>query len=67
MQNPFELKEGRFIVLLNEEGQYSLWPASFDIPLGWKMVLSEHSKDDCVNYINKNWTDMRPNSLKLNN
>jgi uncharacterized protein YbdZ (MbtH family) len=27
-----------FIALINEEGQYSIWPAKKEIPAGWKNV-----------------------------
>ncbi len=35
MTNPFDDEEGEFLVLVNDEGQHSLWPVQFDIPEGW--------------------------------
>ena len=32
MTNPFEDEKGVYHVLINEEGQHSLWPAFKDVP-----------------------------------
>lgn len=64
MSNPFENEEMNYFVLMNEEGQYSLWPAFLDVPSGWKIVYGEESRGLCLAYINSNWKDMRPNRLK---
>ncbi|MGV9856268.1 MbtH family protein [Streptomyces sp. NPDC003442] len=63
MSNPFENAEGRFFVLVNEEQQYSLWPAFAEVPAGWTVVHGEDTRDACLEHINQNWTDMRPKSL----
>lgn len=54
----------RFKVLLNDEGQYSIWPALKDIPNGWMDAGFEGDKAQCTEYIDKTWTDMRPLSLQ---
>ena len=64
MSNPFEDHDGIFLVLVNEEGQHSLWPAYIDVPKGWNVVYGESNRQDCVNYITLNWKDIKPNSLK---
>jgi MbtH protein len=61
--NPFEDENGTYHVLLNNEGQHSLWPSFIAVPSGWKIVLKSESRAACLDYIEKNWTDMRPNSL----
>jgi MbtH protein len=61
--NPFEDEEGKYYALINEEGQYSLWPAFIDVPEGWTIVHGEESRKSCLDYIEENWTDMRPKSL----
>ncbi len=38
MANPFENADGTYLVLINEEGQYSLWPGFIDVPSGWTVV-----------------------------
>jgi MbtH protein len=61
--NPFEDPEQTYLVLVNDEGQHSLWPAFVDVPAGWTTVLPEGPRDAALDYIDKNWTDMRPKSL----
>jgi MbtH protein len=65
MSNPFENENGIYNVLINEEGQHSLWPSFLVIPEGWSIIYWEESRQDCLEYINKNWTDLQPKSLKL--
>jgi MbtH protein len=61
--NPFEDPDGRYLVLVNEEGQHSLWPSFVDVPAGWETVFGESDREACLEYVEKNWTDMRPKSL----
>jgi MbtH protein len=63
MTNPFDDENGTFIVLVNDEGQYSLWPSFADVPAGWNSVHEPASRQACLDYINQTWTDMRPRSL----
>lgn len=51
-------------VVVNHEEQYSLWPVDRDLPLGWSSVGGPMSKEDCLSYIERVWTDMRPLSLR---
>ncbi|MEU4685784.1 MbtH family protein [Streptomyces xinghaiensis] len=63
MSNPFESEHGEYTVLVNTEGQYSLFPASAaGVPEGWRRVLTG-SRQTCTDHIGENWTDMRPQSL----
>ncbi|HEX5121125.1 MAG TPA: MbtH family protein [Pseudonocardiaceae bacterium] len=61
--NPFDLPEGSFLVLINDEGQYSLWPSFADVPPGWRQVHGPAPKAACADYVESNWTDMRPRTL----
>src|SRR5262245_39279606 len=63
MANPFEDENGVYHVLVNDEGQHSLWPSFVDVPKGWTIVHQSDTRSACLDYINRNWTDMRPNSL----
>ena len=65
MSNPFEKDDETYLVLINEEAQYSLWPSFIDVPRGWKIVLPASSRQQCLDYVNEHWTDMRPRSLVL--
>jgi MbtH protein len=57
-------EDSRYQVLLNDEEQYSLWPADKEIPAGWRAAGKEGSKQECVDYVDEVWTDMRPRSLR---
>lgn len=63
MTNPFEDETGEFVVLVNEEAQYSLWPAWKDVPAGWSVVGPRGARQECLDFIEATWTDMRPRSL----
>jgi MbtH protein len=56
--------DAQYQVLINDEEQYSLWPADQDIPAGWRAVGKEGDKADCMAYVDEVWTDMRPRSLR---
>ncbi|MER6346585.1 MbtH family protein [Streptomyces sp. NPDC001595] len=61
--NPFDDDEARFLVLANDEGQHSLWPAFADVPEGWTVVHPEDTRQACLDHVDRTWTDMRPRSL----
>jgi MbtH protein len=51
-------------VVINDEEQFSIWPANQENALGWKDVGQTGTKQECLDYINQSWTDMRPLSLR---
>jgi MbtH protein len=51
-------------VVVNDEEQYSIWPADRDNPLGWRDAGKSGLKAECLEHINRVWTDMRPLSLR---
>jgi MbtH protein len=53
-----------YVVVVNEEEQYSIWPAARDIPGGWKAAPKTGTRDECLAYIKQVWTDMRPLSVR---
>ncbi|GLZ40768.1 MbtH family protein [Actinokineospora sp. NBRC 105648] len=61
--NPFDDENGTFHALVNDEGQYSLWPTFADVPAGWSIVFGADTRAACLAYIETTWTDMRPRSL----
>jgi MbtH protein len=61
--NPFEDEDANYFVLINDEGQHSLWPVFADVPDGWEVIFGEDGRQECLDFIEKNWTDMRPKSL----
>ncbi|MCG7523234.1 MbtH family protein [Streptomyces sp. OfavH-34-F] len=63
MTNPFDDETARFVVLVNDENQHSLWPQSVAVPAGWTRVFGPDERAACLRHIEENWTDMRPKSL----
>jgi MbtH protein len=63
MANPFEISDGSYYVLINAEGQYSIWPSFVEVPAGWTIFYGLETRQSCLDYINTHWNDMRPNSL----
>jgi len=63
MTNPFEIPDARYCALINDEGQYSLWPEHLDVPSGWIVAHGPDSRQACLDHINNTWVDMRPRSL----
>ena len=51
-------------VVINQEEQYSIWPADRSNPPGWNDVGKSGPKAECLAYIKEVWTDMRPASLR---
>jgi MbtH protein len=54
-----------YMVVINGEEQYSIWPKNKVLPRGWHAVGEEGRKPQCLEYIDRTWTDMRPLSLRL--
>lgn len=51
-------------VVINAEGQYSLWPAERENPAGWTDAGKSGPKEECLAFVDEVWTDMRPLSLR---
>jgi len=56
--------ERQYVVVVNDEEQYSLWPREKAIPQGWRSTGTEGTESDCLKYVDEVWTDMRPLSLR---
>jgi MbtH protein len=64
MTNPFEDENRLYRVLINDEDQHSLWPDWIDIPDGWRALFGPTGHAECLEYVEANWTDLRPRSLR---
>lgn len=53
-----------FDVVANDQDQHSIWPKAKSVPLGWHSKGFSGTKEQCLEYIRKNWTDIRPKSLR---
>ena len=60
MTNPFEDPEATYYALINEQDQYSLWPAAIEVPAGWSVAHGPADRAACLEHIEINWTDIRP-------
>jgi MbtH protein len=60
----FDDEQALFEVVVNDEDQYSIWPADRELPAGWRAAGKHGNKADCLAYIKIVWTDMRPLSLR---
>lgn len=63
--NPFDDPDGRFLVLVNGEGQHSLWPSFAEVPGGWTIAFDENTREACLDFVETHWTDLRPRSLAV--
>ncbi len=53
-----------YTVVVNDEEQYSIWPADRALPAGWREAGKKGQKAECLEHIKAVWTDMRPSSLR---
>ncbi|WP_327110319.1 MbtH family NRPS accessory protein [Nocardia sp. NBC_01730] len=63
MTNPFDDDAAKFYVLINEEGEHSLWPVVAAAPGGWTIAYGAADRKSCLRYVETHWVDMRPKSL----
>ncbi|KRV49167.1 protein mbtH [Wenjunlia vitaminophila] len=63
MADPFSDPNADYLVLVNAEGQHSLWPASAQVPAGWEVTHGPTGRQDCLEFVEGSWRDMRPATL----
>ncbi|WUI00871.1 MbtH family protein [Spirillospora sp. NBC_00431] len=61
--NPFEDEDGTYFVLIGDEGRHSLWPVFADVPDGWQVIFGPAGRQDCLEFVERSWTEMRPGGL----
>ncbi len=54
----------RYLVVINHEEQYSIWPEHRDIPLGWEKEGFSGTKEECLAHIDDVWKDITPKSVR---
>ncbi|WP_030327231.1 MbtH family protein [Streptomyces sp. NRRL B-3229] len=59
-----DAQEQTYLVVLNDEEQYSIWWADRALPAGWHQEGTSGTKEECLARIGDVWTDMRPKSLR---
>lgn len=63
MNNPFDDNTATFRVLVNELQQHSLWPSFADVPSGWVVACGPADREECLDFVEQNWTDITPRRL----
>ncbi|WP_020496650.1 MbtH family protein [Sciscionella marina] len=53
-----------YTVVVNDEDQYSTWPADREPPAGWSRTGPRGSKQNCLAYIDRVWDNVLPRSLR---
>lgn len=66
MSEDSDVSEGQYLVVVNGEEQYSIWWADRELPLGWRKEGKAGSQAECLEHIERVWTDMRPLSVRQN-
>ncbi|GAA3776876.1 MbtH family NRPS accessory protein [Streptomyces phyllanthi] len=67
MQAPLEYEaretlqcaDGAYLMLVDEEGRYSVWPSGVVIPRGWTLVLTTTERKKAVEAIGGRLPDLR--------
>ena len=55
---------GTFVVVINDEGQYSIWFADRELPAGWREGGPRGTRDECLRHIEDVWTELTPASVR---
>ncbi|MFI8434686.1 MbtH family protein [Streptomyces sp. NPDC079020] len=56
--------DAAYKVVVNHEEQYSIWPADRATPAGWSEAGVEGGRAECLDHINRVWTDITPLSVR---
>lgn len=54
----------KYVVVVNDEEQYSIWFADRDLPLGWTAEGKSGTREECLAHIGEVWTDLTPRSVR---
>ena len=57
-------KQQLYSVVINIEKQFSVWPVGKGVPRGWRIVNGPAAKAECLAFIDANWIDMTPATLR---
>lgn len=55
--NPFDNETLTFVVLKNQNEQFSLWPTFAEEPGGWQRMYGPAERLNCLEFIDRNWKD----------
>lgn len=60
-----QVDEDRYVVVVNDEEQYSIWEDGAPVPGGWTPTGFTGDRSACLAHIEAIWTDLRPRSLRV--
>ncbi|WP_282082591.1 MbtH family protein [Streptomyces tendae] len=60
MISPFENEDDVYVVLLNAEGQHSMWPENIGVPQGWNVVFGPAARTACLAHVEEHWNVLAP-------
>lgn len=58
--NPFDNPQGQFAILQNHHGEYSLWPQTCALLVGWRVICEPQSPQACEQWLSENWQTLVP-------
>jgi MbtH protein len=53
-----------YLVVVNDEEQYSIWPEGRELPAGWRGEGAAGTREECLAHIDLVWTDITPRSVR---
>jgi MbtH protein len=56
--------ETLFLVVVNHEEQYSIWPDGKELPPGWSAICEGMTHAAALDHVERVWTDLRPRSAR---
>lgn len=56
--------DDRYLVVVNDEEQFSIWFEERELPVGWTAVGVSGTKEECLAHIEEVWTDLTPRSAR---
>jgi len=57
---PFDDPDIIHLVIVNDDRQYSMWPAVVTVPQGWIVTFGPANRDACLDHVRVNWSDLGP-------
>src|ERR1035438_297044 len=67
-QRALDPRPGRaYFIVVNAEGQHSIWPAALAVPAGWRQKGPPMRKEACLAAITAEWPDIVPVSVRTAN
>ncbi|MFF5229299.1 MbtH family protein [Dactylosporangium sp. NPDC000521] len=52
-------------VVMNADEQYSVWPVADDLPAGWVAEGHRGSREECLDHVERVWTDQTPARTRI--